>query len=67
VNYHAATLLRSLAGGLLAGIGSLIEFSWLDAGRGHDRPLAGGCRPADRRRLDQAATANISRGNVAIG
>jgi hypothetical protein len=71
MNYSAATLLRSLAGELLVGAGAVLGLSighWFGTQRsGRNRPLAVGRRPIAWRRLDHAATANISRGQAAAG
>jgi hypothetical protein len=71
MNYSAATLLRSLAGELLVGAGSVLGLSiehWFGTKRGRrNRPLAVGRRPLAWRRLDHRASQNISRGQAAAG
>jgi hypothetical protein len=69
MNYSAAILLRSLAGELLLGAGSVLGLEhWFGAQRGgRNRPHAIGRPPVAWRRLDHPATANISRGRAAAG
>jgi hypothetical protein len=71
MNYSAATLLRSLAGELLVGAGSVLGLSiehWFGTKRGRrKRQLAVGGRLIAWRQLDHPATQNLSRGRAAAG